>query len=575
MLNVSKLLCAALLLLMGFTAGCKNGAPPLDLRRRAAYQALKDSVPGPVDLTLDVRVLPPANPIRLTKETEEVYSVPPALERSARTLAEYLSDLGVVTEVTVDGQAVTASLPGGERVRLRVATGPPVAGRAVLEVRPQTSKVSYKGYNDYIWGNSVLLFFGGLLAWFVPDEQWAAELEWEVVLRDGTGREVGRDTIAVNYEQGMNDYDRGWDFWEAMVLYLVLDPGHFEVAERTLMPQAEAAATLALAEKLVNGDLRDGLLRLGSTTQPGPVEPDPVEPGPVEPGPVEPGPVEPGPVEPGPVEPGPVEPGPVEPGPVEPGPVTPTRTPIVRGIVLGVTTGALAGEYPDEVAPNDARDIAGLLVKPPVKAKQVISDILVDTKAGEPKLRAQLSDLRSSNLQSADRVVLYFAGRGTTLEDGRPAIVCQGGDPATGEGCVGLDEIRDACGQAKVILFLDGSFAGKEETRGPGFDGAELLLPPQWATSNRFVVFTAATDGSAEVRYVQDDDGIIETGLFTQGVRELLRGQGDTDDNGVVTAAEATAHLVARVAALKGTAAPAVPARIAGADDTPLWTTGR
>ena len=171
--------------------------------------------------------------------------------------------------------------------------------------------------------------------------------------------------------------------------------------------------------------------------------------------------------------------------------------------------------------------------------------------------------------------LLYFAGRGTTLSDGAPAIVCQGGNPETGEGCVPLTDIRDACGDAKVILFLDGAFVGKVETRGPGFDGAELSVPPRWATGDRFVVFTAATEGSAEVRYVDDSSGIIETGLFTQGLRELLRGQGDADGNGVITAGEATLHLQQRVTQLKGTAAPAIPVRLAGAETTTLWTTSR
>lgn len=527
-----RLLALTLLAAGAAAAGCQTGAKPLNLNERAEYAALKKKVPGKVQVRLGVDVLDGG--VASGRVSDTVWRVTPDRARIGKTLRRFIKDLGVVQDVA----------EGRDGANL------------VLEVRPRDAKVAYKGFNNYVYGNAVLLFFGGALAWWVPDETWTASLGWEVALLDKDGRELASAPIDVDHQQELADFDRGWDFMSAMFLWgFNPDSASFSTAGGLLMPQAEADATLLVCQQLAAGPLRDALVAVGGEPLV-PVEPEkpPVEP--------EKPPVEP---EKPPVEP---EKPPVE--PERPPTVTPARQPVRRAIVMGVELDA-ASVQPDTVAVIDAGKAASLLQDAPLRIPREGLELLTGSDATADRLKAALAKLTALQLTADDVVVFFFAGRGTVLAGGKPAVVCDNGDPTSGQSCVTLEAIRTALQPAKLVCFIDAAFDGWAETRGPGATVPEIKLPAGWATASDTAIFVAARSGSAEVQYVDDPAGAFETGVFAGGVRPLLQGGGDRNADGILTVSEASQFLAKHVETNRGATTQADPARLAGVPEAKLW----
>jgi hypothetical protein len=249
--------------------------------------------------------------------------------------------------------------------------------------------------------------------------------------------------------------------------------------------------------------------------------------------------------------------------------VVPVRQPLRRALVVGVELDA-ASTAPDAVAASDAARAAAMLQDAPLRLPRNGIEVLAGSDATADNVRAALGRLTAVKLTADDLVVFIFSGRGTVLPGGKPALVCDNGNPATGEHCITLEAVRAATQPGKLVAFIDASFKGWAETRGPGVDVPAMQPPPAWASATDTMVFVAARDGSAEVRFVDDPSGAFETGVFSSGVRPLLQGGGDRNGDGILTVSEASQFLAQHVEQNReGTQSD--PSRLAGSPDARLW----
>lgn len=165
---------------------------------------------------------------------------------------------------------------------------------------------------------------------------------------------------------------------------------------------------------------------------------------------------------------------------------------------------------------------------------------LTDAAASYDAILTALIDILVKETAPGDRAVFYFAGHGTVLPDGSPALLAHDGDTVLGRiPLTTISDILDLISDREVTVILDAGFeSGPPGTR--GVSGALAELPV--AMGEGTALWVAAGDG--QLAWEDIDRGVF-TGAWADA---LLSGQGDADGDGSLTQLELSELLTARLA---------------------------
>ncbi|MXQ09742.1 DUF4384 domain-containing protein [Alphaproteobacteria bacterium GH1-50] len=202
-----------------------------------------------------------------------------------------------------------------------------------------------------------------------------------------------------------------------------------------------------------------------------------------------------------------------------------------RALVVGIDDyDAVAGASRLTGAVADAGRIEALLVE---RLGFAAGDIVVltDGRASYDAILTSLIDHLISGTTAGDRVVLYFAGHGTTTRDGQPALVAHDGDSVLGRiPLTTLDEMLGVIPDRDITVILDTGFhGGGAGTRGFGSD----------APTGPVVL------SSVDMGWIASDGALpaAETpgaGLLTAALAEGVSGAADADGDGGISGGELT-----------------------------------
>ena len=163
--------------------------------------------------------------------------------------------------------------------------------------------------------------------------------------------------------------------------------------------------------------------------------------------------------------------------------------------------------------------------------------VLTDAAATSDGIMNAVIDQLIGQTAPGDRIVLYFAGLGTTT-DGVPTLIAADGAGALGQLPLDLfDELFDLTSGRAITIVLDTGFAGQGRSIG-------TTAPADFATlgaGNDRIVWTAASPGEGAW---ESGDG----GVFTSFLLEGMGGVADRNGDRIVTNAELAAHLQIRSA---------------------------
>jgi len=164
---------------------------------------------------------------------------------------------------------------------------------------------------------------------------------------------------------------------------------------------------------------------------------------------------------------------------------------------------------------------------------------LVDGEATADAIVSALIDRLVGETTAGDRVFLYFAGLGTTLLTGTPALLAHDGDSVLGE--IPLSTITDVLAfisDREVHVMIDAGFdGGLPGTRGLAGRATETPLDFDGATG----VWMAAGPG----QFAWETAG---AGVFTAAwIDGLTEATADADSDGALTADELSAHVTERL----------------------------
>ncbi|MEO9827225.1 MAG: caspase family protein [Paracoccaceae bacterium] len=155
---------------------------------------------------------------------------------------------------------------------------------------------------------------------------------------------------------------------------------------------------------------------------------------------------------------------------------------------------------------------------------------LTNAAASSDAILSTLIDTVVRETNPGERVVFYFAGLGTVLPDGTPALIAHDGNTLLGQIPLGtLAEIIGVIADRDVAVFLDASFdGGPFGTR--GLPGANASAFPEFDAS----LWMAAQTGQFAWE-------AVDRGVFTDA---LLDGavHGDANSDGTVTNGEMLSH---------------------------------
>lgn len=206
-----------------------------------------------------------------------------------------------------------------------------------------------------------------------------------------------------------------------------------------------------------------------------------------------------------------------------------------RALVIGIDDyAALEGAPELNGAVNDANAVAAELsgrLGFPDAGITVLTDGAADHDA---ILTALIDDLVGGTM-AGDRVFLYFAGLGTTLDDGSPALVAFDGDSVLGRIPLGtIGDILDLMADRDVTVVLDTGFDG-------GLPGTRGLAGG--VTEGPLTVGEAATFWAAAGvgQFVWEN---LDRGAFTEAWETAIASTAaDADGDGVLTNGELSTHL--------------------------------
>ena len=158
---------------------------------------------------------------------------------------------------------------------------------------------------------------------------------------------------------------------------------------------------------------------------------------------------------------------------------------------------------------------------------------LTDTAASSDAILTTLIDKIVRETNPGDRVLFYFAGLGTVLPDGSPALVAHDGDTVLGQIPLGtISEIISVIADRDVTVILDTSFdGGPLGTR--GVPGAVVASSPDFDAT----LWMAAQPG----QYAWE---AVDRGVFTDAFLDGAN-LGDANTDGAVTNAEMQSHISA------------------------------
>ncbi len=204
-----------------------------------------------------------------------------------------------------------------------------------------------------------------------------------------------------------------------------------------------------------------------------------------------------------------------------------------RALVIGINDYSALNDAPRlNGAVADADRIEALLTDTLGFAPETITK-LTDGAAHYDAILSNVIDRLVSETSTGDRVFLYFAGLGTTLADGTPAVVAFDGDDTLGR--IPLTTFADILAvvpDRDVTVVLDTGFDG-----GPfgarGLAGGVAKDIPEMGNATLWV---AASNG----QFAWED---IDRGVFTHAMTEALSGVADTDDDSTITNGEVFDHI--------------------------------
>lgn len=181
-------------------------------------------------------------------------------------------------------------------------------------------------------------------------------------------------------------------------------------------------------------------------------------------------------------------------------------------------------------------------------AEEII--VLTDGAAHHDAILSTLIDRLVSETGAGDRVLLYFAGLGTTLQDGSQALVAFDGEAVLGRIPLStLADILNVIADREVTVVLDTAFDG-----GPlnarGLAGGVASGMPDLGEAT---VWSAASAG----QFAWED---VDRGVFTHAFTEALSIGVDTDGDGQVSNDEILQH----VSTAQEAWCDALPACVAG-----------
>jgi Caspase domain len=199
------------------------------------------------------------------------------------------------------------------------------------------------------------------------------------------------------------------------------------------------------------------------------------------------------------------------------------------------------GNYRDPVslpalpyAASDAEDfVAALEESCGLPARQ--AHVLTGSRATRADLEAALNQAKR-RLRPQDQLIFYFAGYGTRDATGAPTLLCYDADQE-GSGALTLDELssrlRDLPGTKLLVLDCSFDGLGRSVVGGdPAADQDDVAILAGAGT-----VALLATSPRRPLRAADD----TQAGLFSHHLTSALRGGGDVDDDGRLTAEELSA----------------------------------
>ncbi|MEL6532267.1 MAG: caspase family protein [Pseudomonadota bacterium] len=227
-----------------------------------------------------------------------------------------------------------------------------------------------------------------------------------------------------------------------------------------------------------------------------------------------------------------------------------------RALVIGINDYAeLTGALSLTGAVADADRMADLLTEEMGFAPGAVT-VLRDAEARHDVILSEIIDGLISGTEPGDRVLLYFAGLGTILSDGGPALLAHDGASVVGQiPLETLEAMFAHIGDRQISVVLDAGFApGAPGSRGQGHEigglGPDVTL---WSAAEPGQSVWESANG----------------GAFTRAWASAARdGASDADGDNAITEAELSGPLTTALA----TSCDALPACADGAGQTPSVT---
>lgn len=223
---------------------------------------------------------------------------------------------------------------------------------------------------------------------------------------------------------------------------------------------------------------------------------------------------------------------------------------------LFAASGAMAGDRALVIGINDYAAVSGApMLNGAVADAALVEEVLTGPLGFRPDEVVRLTDAAASydailtalidrlvkETAPGDRAMFYFAGHGTVLPDGSPALLAHDGDTVLGRiPLATISDILDLIADREVTVVLDAGFdSGPPGTRGIAGAQAEAEVMMGEGTA----LWVAASGG----QFTWED---IDRGVFTDAwATALLTGDGDADADGSLTQGELSDVLATRLGA--------------------------
>jgi len=168
---------------------------------------------------------------------------------------------------------------------------------------------------------------------------------------------------------------------------------------------------------------------------------------------------------------------------------------------------------------------------------------LEDGQAVDHKIRSEV-EKAAAEVQAGGTLWFVFVGHGAPAEDGKDGLLVGADADRSADGIyqrsVSRDELSDLMGrgkQAETVMVLDACFSGQGHDGDSLVEGLQPLMPNYTPDTGNLTMMTAADSG----QFAGPLHGSARP-AFSYLVLGALRGWGDADEDGKVTAKEATEY---------------------------------